>query len=244
MSDLTLLLATANQINEETAKKIRNYVLEVTENKYPVISVSQKPIDFGKNICVGEIGVNKYNEYKQILVGLNEVKTKYVAVIDDDTLYTPEHFLNRPADDTFIYETNYWFAQEELDYFWRVDDVGKRGGMWGCIANTGTLKKNLTKRFEAYPVNPFISEKGEVLRHTGIMWGEPGVHDAQFGAKGEIMRIYSERPCVIFIHSKSMGYTQLSRFYRRYGWPTEENKTKTLEGFGGISDLWNKYYGN
>jgi len=235
-NDLTLLLATSNQMDEKVAKKIRDYVIEVTQNKYPIISVSQKPIDFGQNICVGEIGSNKYNEYKQILIGAKEVKTKYTAVIDDDALYCPEHFLYRPPEGYFSDETNYWFAQDGLDYFWRVSVVESRGGMWGFIGETDNLIKNLTKRYEMYPTNPLTGYRQK------LAWGEPGYADEQFGMENKLAKISSKKPCVIFIHSKSMGYNQLRKFYRRYGYPTAENKRDSLEQFGTMDDLRYNYW--
>jgi hypothetical protein len=237
-SELTLLLSTANIIDENVAKKIRDYVIEVTKNQYPIISVSQKPIDFGQNICVGDIGVSKYSEYKQILIGSKQVKTKYVACIDDDVLYSPDHFLLRPKDGYFLNDTNYWYAQDELNYFWRAANVESRGGMWGCICETEVLSKNLTKRYEMYPTNP-------LTHRSGIMWGEPGIHDEQFGMVSKWQKEEAKTPSVIFIHSKSMGYNQLRKFYRRYGYPTPENKCDKLEQFGTMKDLrYNYWNGN
>ena len=236
-NDLTLLLATSNQMDEKVAKKIRDYVIEVTQNKYPIISVSQKPIDFGQNICVGEIGSNKYNEYKQILIGAKEVKTKYTAVIDDDVLYSPDHFLLRPPDDeTFLNDTNYWYAEDGLDYFWRASRVETRGGMWGNISNTETLCKNLAKRYEMYPTNPLTKYR------SGITWGVPGIRDEQFGMKSRYIQVESKTPSVIFVHGRSMGYNQLRKFYRRYGLPTPENKRDRIEPFGTMEDLRYNYW--
>jgi len=238
-NDLTLLLATSNQMDEKVAKRIRDYVIEVTQNKYPIISVSQKPIDFGQNICVGEIGSNKYNEYKQILIGAKEVKTKYTAVIDDDVLYSPDHFLLRPKDGYFLNDVNYWYAQDEVDYFWRAANVESRGGMWGCIAESENLLNNLTKRYEMYPVDPWAD--GHKTRDR-LMWGEPGIHDEQFGIVSKYMKVEAKTPNVIFIHSKSMGYNQLRKFYRRYGYPTAENKRDRIEPFGTMEDLRYNYW--
>ena len=238
-NDLTLLYTSSSVMDENVSKKIRE---ELTKFGYPIVSVTQKPIDFGKNICVGDIGVNKYSEYKQILTGLKEIKTKYVACVDDDTLYSPEHFLNRPEDNTFIYEMNYWFAQEELDYFWRVPQIEKRGGMWGCIANTQTILNNLSKRFELYPVNPFVSETGEILKPKYLWWGEPGWHDNNFKTTGRLMRIYTEQPCVVFVHAKSMGYNQLRKFYRRYGYPLPADRVEKLDQFGTMQELRDRFW--
>lgn len=238
MNDLTILYASASAMREEPAQRIRENLLEITQNKYPVVSVTQKPIKFGKNICVGEIGKSKYNEFKQILIGVKEIKTKYTAVVDDDTLYCPEHFDFRPLDGIFSYERNYWFAEEGKDYYWRIGDINKRGGMWGCIANTKALLNNLTARYEAYPTDPWAPDSKVVPPP----WGEPGVHDQSFGMSNKIMFVNSEKPCLIFIHHESMGYNQLRRFYRRYGLPKPEDITYNLERFGVMKNLWDKYW--
>jgi hypothetical protein len=236
-SDLTLLYYTANAIQDSAAQKVRDNLLKVTENKYPIISVSQKPINFGKNICVGEIGKSKYNCYKQILTGVREVETRYVACAEDDTLYTKEHFEYRPPDDIFVYESNYWFAQINKDFYWRIGDISKRSGMWGCITKTETLLKNLTKRFEIYPTNPWADGA-----KPKILWGEPGYNDQIYGMQNKRTVIESEKPCVIFIHEVAMGFKQLLGHRRRYGNPLPEDVCYELEGFGNIKELWKEYW--
>jgi hypothetical protein len=234
-------LATANLIPEPAAKRIRDYLLEVTEHRYPVVSVSQQPIDFGRNICVGAIGRSKYNEYKQILLGVREVTTEYVATVDDDTLYAPVHFEYRPPPGIFSYETNYWFAQDEKDNYWRIRDIAtKGGGMWGCIARTEDLLSNLTARFKNYPTDPWLPDSPV---SPPMYWGEPGIEDEEYGLPREsYLRRASPEPCVIFIHRESMGFRQYSRFHRRYGHPTPENRADSLPQFGTMADLRRKFW--
>ena len=233
MNDLTILLATANKMPEETNEKIRQNLLLITNGQFPIVSVSQKPIDFGQNICVGDIGQSKYNEFFQILLGVRGIETKYTAVVDDDTLYSIEHFSQRPPSGKFLYERNYWFAQIGKDEYWRVADDNKKGGMWGCIAETELLIHNLETRYKKYPTDNDLP----------AMWGEPGKFDELYGLpKNTAYFVKSEKPCVIFIHNTAMGGVQLSRFRRRYGDPLPENKTKNLDGFGDAKDLINKYW--
>jgi len=235
MTDLTILYYTANAIYEKAVEKIRDYLLEVTENKYPIISVSQKPINFGHNICVGEIGKTKYNLYKQILIGVREVTTKYVACAEDDTLYAKDHFLKRPPNGVFSYDNNYWFAQS--NYYWQITaaDEFKRGGMWGCISTTDTLLKNLTRRFEVYPTYE------QVLAAKKLVWGEPGLNDHPYGmsTSKKTLFIYSKNPSVIFIHNEAMGSKQLTLSLDRH---KPEDISYNLEPFGGIKKLWDTYW--
>ena len=111
MTDCTILFYTANLISENFASKVREHLLESC-NGTPIISVSHKPMDFGKNICVTGLEVSAYSVYRQILIGAKEAKTKYVSCCEDDALYVPEHFEHRPSDDTFYYNDGYDFVSE------------------------------------------------------------------------------------------------------------------------------------
>jgi hypothetical protein len=53
----TIIFYTGNTEKESFEKKVRDNILKVS-NGIPIISVSQKPIYFGTNICVGIIGKN------------------------------------------------------------------------------------------------------------------------------------------------------------------------------------------
>lgn len=232
MNDLTLLYYSCNIIPEAILQNIRGHLILTTKGLYPIISVTQEPIDFGQNICIGKVGQSKYNEYLQILIGLREVKTKYVACVEDDILYSPEHFNLRPPEDSVGYENNYWYCQEGKDYYWRHGEIEKRGGMWGCISETKHLLDNLSKRYEMFP------DKNKIPP----FFGEPGYYDERFGLENKKMFFDNKFPCVQFVNHYSMGGVQLSRFHRRYGDPKPENKCYNLDGFGTPMDLEKKYW--
>jgi len=137
------------------------------------------------------------------------------------------------------YETNYWFAEDDKDFYWRVADRQTRGGgMWGCIAQTETLCANLVARFERYPTDP-----GATGNAPG-WWGEPGLAegDSAYGRHDNCQRIESPEPCIVFVHRAAMGYTQLRRWHRRYGQPTPENTAERVEPFGTVADLRRQYW--
>ena len=234
MNDLTIIYYTANTIRDNTAAGVRDYLLKVTENKFPIISVSQKPINFGENICVGEIGKSKYNCYKQILIGVKEAKTKFVACAEDDTLYAKEHFEYRPPEGVFSYENNMWLAEEKM--YWRMD-TNDRGGMWGCIAETENLLINLTTRYAVYPTDPLVRTPEKKNKY--LFWGEPGKHDGQFGMENRYELFESKNPTVVFTYRGSMGgYKSRPYFTPR----KPENVRYHLEPFGEINKLWNSYW--
>lgn len=77
----------------------------------PIISVSQKPIELGTNICLGEIGRSYKSYYTQILEGVKRVETEYVTTVEHDCLYSRDYFdFNISSDDTFYYNKNVWYV--------------------------------------------------------------------------------------------------------------------------------------
>lgn len=115
MADISLVYYTANIPPEPFLKKIRDSLIESARGK-PIISVSQKPMDFGENICV-DLKPCLNSIYKQIIIGAKAAKTKYVACCEDDTLYVPEHFDYKPPDNAFACNVNYWCIQKGIYYF-------------------------------------------------------------------------------------------------------------------------------
>lgn len=106
----TIVYYTDNAIDSKLMALVRKNIINSADGK-PIISISQKPIDFGKNICVGNIGRSHLSLFKQILEGVKQVKTKYVALAEHDCFYTKEHFnWIPPTDDKFYYNVNHWFV--------------------------------------------------------------------------------------------------------------------------------------
>lgn len=222
MIDLTLIYYTANRLREFNAKKIRESLLEVSGNKYPVISVSQKPIDFGMNICVGEIGFSYYNCYKQILTGAKEADTEYVACCEDDIVYNDEHFSYRPSLDAFAYNTNLWFAREK--FFWKKESMS----MGCCIAPKALLVNNLESRFVRYPTEP--SREG----HGQKFWVEPGLTEKHFGIPKIRLELFTtDAPVVVLETRGTLGGKRRDFGYDRF---------YCLEPFGDIRCFFNKYW--
>jgi len=90
----TIIYYTANVEDESFEQKIRENILKQTD--LPIISVSRKSIDFGKNICIGEQPVCYSNSWKQLLIGLKEAKTDFCIAAEADVLYPPEYFTFTP----------------------------------------------------------------------------------------------------------------------------------------------------
>lgn len=141
-TDLTILHYTDNCLPEEFAKPVREHLVK-SAGKYPIISISQKPIELGRNICVGEIGRSFGNILKQILAGAKEAKTKYVAMCEHDNMYPPDHFELRPTEGDVIYNQNRTRFLSNVKLF-RVGCGGLSMSL--CIANREVLINDIEQK--------------------------------------------------------------------------------------------------
>jgi hypothetical protein len=195
----------------------------VNQGVYPIISVTQKPVNLGQNICVGEIGQSYYNLYKQLYLGALGVKTKYVAFVEDDTLYNVEHFSYRPpADDVFCYNRHFWFLDKE--YFWTKEHVGG----FSTIVGKKSLVDYLSQVFDKYPEEPLPRNEQKYLVT------EPGKYDEKLGFKRQKVHFFhTQKPLITFCYRQGT-----------YGWPKRREKNSIvvtdLEDFGNAKNLRKK----
>ncbi len=105
---------------DETLWSLCREYLKWSANGVPIICVSQKPIDFGLNVCVGDIGRSMESIWMQMLAGAKVATTKYVAMAEQDNIYPLGYFDYRPSsNDTFYYNFNYVLLHhgEDRDVF-------------------------------------------------------------------------------------------------------------------------------
>jgi len=229
--DLTIIYYTANRIHDTFAQRIRQHLHQLLDGRVPVISVSQKPIDFGTNICVGEdIGFSAWVCYHQILQGARAAATPFIACAEDDSLYTWEHFEKRPAGNHFLYNKNRWIMEDRGDpaprFRWR-----DRTAMVGCIAPTELMIRTLEQRFEKFP---------EPIRQTYdprlVGWGEPGRYEGVLRLpKVGIDFFTSVSPILTFNHKKGLGGLRKSG--------VNDKIEINLPPWGDAKSLWEFYYG-
>lgn len=118
MKNLTVIYYTSNKEKEIFEGKIRKSLLETIGN-LPLISVSQKPIDFGENICVGDVGTSDHNIYRQMQMAVLKAKTKFVCTAEADCLYPPKGYFDfSPPDEEAAYHyTNVWIMYKGYPVF-------------------------------------------------------------------------------------------------------------------------------
>jgi hypothetical protein len=164
----TIIYLTENKLDEHIAEVCRKQLL-IAAGDNPIISVSQKPLDFGHNICVGEIGSSWYNIYVQQLEGLRAATTEFIAIAEHDVLYTEEHFnWEPPSSDKFYYNENCWLVEwhgnhPELDGMYSKWSYGRKA-LSQLICSRTLLIESIEERM-------YLLDSGlRILRRLG----EPG----------------------------------------------------------------------
>ena len=194
-SDLTVIYYTANHLDKTNPYFVANTrrILKESILDTPLISVSHQPMDFGENICVGDIGRSFKNVFMQILIGAKAAKTEYIAMAEDDVLYSPDYFHHRPKSDTISYEMNkysFFTWSDPLVFSWR-----RRKIINSMVCNRELFIKAMEERFAKYPEydNKYCGEPGRYDKHLGVTPVKTEEH-------------YSAYPNVVFSHEHALGY--------------------------------------
>lgn len=143
MNDLTLLFVTAGKRPPQWAVFHQE---QLDKLPYPLITLRDEE----------KMGYEMI--YRRMLEGAKQATTPYVAVIEDDVLYPPEHFKYRPEPDTFAYNQHRWalIDYKEPMYSWR-----NRKSNCSLIAPRELMIEALEERFEKWPQGwPFVGELG------------------------------------------------------------------------------------
>ena len=204
--DLTVLFITANLV-PPTWAEFHKEVLLMAADKYPIITISRQRTNIGTNLLESDVKSTS-NIYKQMLKAAKLATTDYVAMAEDDTLYTSDHFTAfRPPHDAFAYNMNHWslFTWGEPLYNYRYRMVNS------ClIAPRQYLIDTLEERFAKHPDGTPDNMTGELGR-----W----VHDKQLGlAKRNTVKFDSLYPVINFNHSNSSELWQRKQV-KRMGQP-------------------------
>lgn len=108
----TIIYVSSNREDPEFEKKIIDDLSSKAGN-LPIVSITQKPIDLGNNICVGDVGASGYNFCRQVLMACEASKTDFVVSAEADCLYSPDYFnfvpprIDLPYRNTNIYVQKY-----------------------------------------------------------------------------------------------------------------------------------------
>lgn len=198
MEDLTIIYYTSNREKPDFEKKIRDNILEVSGG-LPIISVSQKPIDFGMNVCVGDVGVSGFNMFRQVQIGCELAKTKFVVSCEADCLYPPDYFQFVPEHEDICYRTsNLYVMGDRRNYYFHKAE----GATHAQIVGTKFYLETLNRLFESASTWKEGEKNFPKERH-----GKEDIF-----AESKIERFESKNPVVqIKTHDGMRYYTRSSR---------------------------------
>jgi len=196
MSDLTVVYYTANVISDYFAKNTQKQLIEAI-GSLPLITVSKKPMNLGENIVV-DSPRSHFNIYRQAMIGAKAAKTKYIAMAEDDVLYSPAHFQYRPRNAPFAYNLGYWGI-----YTWQdppIYNYKGRRNLDSLICPRDAFIEAMEERFAKYPNDEADKD----------LWAEPGKYERQLGVTvRESESFYTQPPNIKFSHKTELSYAGL-----------------------------------
>ena len=105
MADLTCLFLTVNRV---PWMAYHNKIMLEAIGDYPLITISAEPMNL-PGIQLRQSAEQSHDKiYKLMLQGAKLAATDYIAIVEDDMLYSKDHFELRPPLDTFGYNWNRW----------------------------------------------------------------------------------------------------------------------------------------
>lgn len=131
----------------------------------PIVSVSLKPIDLGKNIVLN-LERGYLTMFKQILAGLMALDTDIAFLCEHDVIYHPSHFDFTPRrKDTFYYNQNQWKIDAIINRRKIKEPIGRSLFFYcnqtsGLCANRKLLINHYVKRITYVEENGYKKEMG------------------------------------------------------------------------------------
>jgi len=108
--DTTVLYYTSNAEPPAFETAILDYLVSMLDGT-PLVTVSQQPLPYGTNLCVGDVGMSNLNIFRQMQIGVQATHTPFICLAESDYLHPPEYFaFVPPREDTFYYVMPLWVA--------------------------------------------------------------------------------------------------------------------------------------
>jgi len=157
--------------NEPDPKLLLAVQKQIKKAKLPVVSVSSKPIDFGKNIVHSTTG-DRMEMFEKILIALSESVSDIIFFCECDVLYHPSHFDFTPKrPDIYYYNTNVWKLRLSDGLAVKVDDMRQVSGLCG---GREFLKKHYERRIAKIKKDGF---SGNIGYEPGLQAGGYRIDD-------------------------------------------------------------------
>lgn len=242
MNNLTVIYYTSNFLEDTNPyflKNTKEYLLKAIGD-LPMVIVSQKPCLFGPNsvnINLGDIGRSHLNIYRQMLIGAKEATTDFVALAEDDILYSYEHFHNHYIgkwNDLFLYDMNklsmFTWIKPPL-YSFRHD----RMVVNQLIAPRLQFIEALEERFERVRQ---MMEDGMKEEKIIKYWGDIGRYEDILGVTVRKTKTFMcTMPSIVFTHENAFGYLNHGK-RKRLG----DLRITEVPGWGRAEDILKLYF--
>lgn len=145
IQNATILYYTSNREHPDFESRIIENLLR-TCGDLPIISISQKPMKLGKNICVGDVGTSGFNMFRQVEIGLKEAQTDFVISAEADCVYPPDYFEFRPNElDKCFRNSNLFVMPDHKNYFFKKSEGATHAQIVGRIFYLKTLENLFDK---------------------------------------------------------------------------------------------------
>jgi hypothetical protein len=218
---------TDNNLDPEIMLKCQRQLKRSIGN-HPLVSVSLKPIDFGDNICM-DLEAGPVAMFKQILAGVERLKTDYIFFAEHDVLYNSTHF------DFFPVQENIFYYNENV---WKVRMSDGHGLHYDCQQLSGLCAER-DLLLTHYRKRIALAEEKGFSRAMGF---EPGTHGREERVddyKAESWK--SDVPILDLRHDKNQTSSRWTKEEFRNkkfteGWEEKDN----IPGWGHIWHWWKR----
>ncbi len=142
---ITVIYMSSNREDPEFEEKIRQDLLSKWDGL--IVSVTQKPVDLGQNICVGDVGASGYNFCRQVLMACEASSSHFVTHAEADCLYSPDYFsFIPPRLDAAYRNSNIYVQKYHNDYACK-----KEGSTFSQVVGREFYIKRLKELFDGLP---------------------------------------------------------------------------------------------
>lgn len=189
ISDLTCVYYTANTAPKQFICNMMLHLIIVKDDA-PIVEIALD--DPTKR--------SHFQIYRQALEGAKKATTKYIALCEDDVLYSPAHFQYRPRNHPFAYNLGYWgiFTWQDPPIF----NYKGRRNLGNLICDRLAFIEAMEERFAKYP-----DPSGDDLKN---IWAEPSKYERQLGVTiREAEDFYTQPPNIKFSHETELSFQGL-----------------------------------
>jgi len=124
----TIIYCSSGREDKTLEQNVRLNILKQTD--LPIVSVTQFPMDFGHNICVGDVGASGFNFFRQVQIALKNTDADIVISAESDCLYPPDYFEFTPPRLDVCYRTHQTYVMPDKRKFYFHKEEGATHGQW------------------------------------------------------------------------------------------------------------------